>query len=67
MEFVSRGNNVHTNTIEGNWSGMNRNIPLRRRTFSFIKIYLLRFMLPRNNSASSFVVNKILNAKKLIL
>lgn len=48
-EFVNRIENVHTNTIEGNWSGIKRNIPIRNRTRGLINIYLLRFMLYRNN------------------
>lgn len=43
--FVNRENNVHTNTIEGNWSGIKRTIPFRCRSNSLSDIYLLRFML----------------------
>jgi hypothetical protein len=49
-EFVNKSNGVHTNTIEGNWSGIRRNISFRNRTDKLVRIYLLRFMLHRNNN-----------------
>jgi hypothetical protein len=49
-EFVNKSNGVHTNTIKGNWSGIKRNIPFRNRTDKLVRIYLLRFMLHRNNN-----------------
>jgi len=48
-EFVNRKENVQTNTIEGRWNAIKRNIPFRNRTKKLVTIYLLRFMLCRNN------------------
>lgn len=53
--FVNRETNTHTNTIEGNWSGVKRTIPVRCRTMKLIDIYLLRFMLKRNEGAKNLV------------
>lgn len=41
---------VHTNTIEGNWSGSKINIPFKKRSKEDIKVYLVRYMILRNNS-----------------
>lgn len=49
-EFVNKEENVHTNTIEGNWSGIKRNIPFRNRTNNLVRVFLLRYMLYRNNN-----------------
>ena len=54
--FVNRQTNTHTNTIEGNWSGIKRTIPIRSRTWKLIDIYLLRFMLKRNEGSNSLEV-----------
>jgi transposase-like protein len=39
---------VHTNTIEGNWSGIKPKISPRKRTKEGISLYLTRFMIQRN-------------------
>ncbi|KAF9762385.1 hypothetical protein NGRA_2060 [Nosema granulosis] len=41
---------VHTNTIEGNWFACKIHIPQRRRTTKKIDLYLVRFMILRNES-----------------
>lgn len=51
-EFVDKYTGVHTNTIEGNWNGIKRNIPFRNRTKMLVRIYLLRFMLNRNSNSN---------------
>ena len=47
-EFLNKVGNVHTNTVEENGSGLKRNKPYRNRTASLVRIYLLRYMLWRN-------------------
>jgi transposase-like protein len=39
---------VHTNTIEGNWSGIKPKISPKKRTKGGISLYLVRFMIQRN-------------------
>jgi transposase-like protein len=46
--FKDSSTGTHTNTIEGCWSGIKINIPLRGRTKDKINLYLIRFMLLRN-------------------
>ncbi|KAG0422236.1 hypothetical protein DMUE_6225 [Dictyocoela muelleri] len=46
--FVEPSSGVHTNTIEANWSALKRTIPIQHKRSKFLKIYLLRFMLKRN-------------------
>jgi transposase-like protein len=47
--FVDPITKAHTNTIEGNWSGLKENISKRRRTKKNITLDLLIFMLERKN------------------
>jgi transposase-like protein len=49
--FVDPVTKVHTNTIEGNWSGLR---PRKRRTKKYIVLDLLIIMLERNNYGDSF-------------
>lgn len=64
--FVNPENNVHTNTIEGNWSGIKKTIPFRCRTFTLIDNYLLRFMLKRNELKDNLkILIKLLNSISL--
>ena len=51
-EFMNKKENVHTNTIKSTWNAIKRNIPFRNRTKKLFTIYLLRFMLCRNNENS---------------
>lgn len=46
--YVNPVDGTHTNTIEGNWSGIKYNIPKRYRREKSIDFYLLRFMFERN-------------------
>jgi transposase-like protein len=39
---------VHTNSIEGNWFGVKMQIPPRLRTKDKINLYLVRYMILRN-------------------
>ena len=48
QNYVDPINGAHTNTIEGNWNGIKMNIPYRSRTKERIQLYLIRFMLQRN-------------------
>lgn len=44
----------HTNTIDGNWNGLKRQIPLNCRNKRFAYIYLLRLMLATYESEGCF-------------
>lgn len=48
--FVNRENNACTNTIEGTWFAVKAQVPVRNRTNRSIGLYLLRFMILRNES-----------------
>ncbi|KAI5150749.1 hypothetical protein ENBRE01_1682 [Enteropsectra breve] len=50
---------VHTNTIEGCWSGVKLNIPYKNRHKGRINLYLLRFMLLRNEKKTHPLVSLI--------
>ncbi|KCZ82019.1 hypothetical protein H312_00501 [Anncaliia algerae PRA339] len=52
--FLNYENNCHTNSIEGNWSAIKSKIGRRFRTNDFIDIYLIRFMLKRNENGNVF-------------
>ncbi|KCZ80470.1 hypothetical protein H312_02146, partial [Anncaliia algerae PRA339] len=47
-EFVNKENNVHINTIEGNWSAIKITVPKRHRSINYINMYLIKFMIKRN-------------------
>ncbi|KAI5152407.1 hypothetical protein ENBRE01_2806 [Enteropsectra breve] len=46
---------VHTNTIEGCWAGVKVNIPYKNRTKKKINIYLMKFMLTRNEKSHPLI------------
>jgi len=46
---------VHTNTIEGNWYAVKSQVPLRNRTKGSVSLYLVRFMLLRNENGDPLV------------
>ena len=48
VEYKNKITGCHTNTIEGNWSAVKLNIPYRGRTKDKINLYLVRFMILRN-------------------
>lgn len=52
--FVDPSTRVHTNTIEGNWSSIKVSVPKRKRTLQDIEIYLVKYMIERNESGSVF-------------
>ena len=54
IAFVDFINNVHTNTIEGNWAGIKQNLPVQYRTKDRIMIYLMRYMLKRISNDDCF-------------
>ena len=41
---------THTNTIEGNWAGIKMHVPFKGRTKYKINLYLIRYMILRNDS-----------------
>jgi ISXO2-like transposase domain len=45
---------VHTNTIEGNWSGIKQQTPINFRTKEKVQLYLIRFMMRRNYNEPIF-------------
>ncbi|KAI4292756.1 hypothetical protein PAPHI01_2030 [Pancytospora philotis] len=53
--FVDLLTGAHTNTIEGNWSAVKEKIPRRSRTVELAPIYLIRFMLVRNEGEYSIL------------
>ena len=57
--FIDRETGVYTNRIEGNWSGLKRQVPYRCRTRQNVFIYLIRFMLLRNFGDEAF--NELIN------
>ena len=50
LGFKDPSTGIHTNTIEGCWSGIKPSVALRGRTKDKINLYLIRFMLLRNES-----------------
>jgi transposase-like protein len=48
LNYVDPETGCHTNTIEGNWSGIKLHIPHRGRTKDKIDLFLVRFMILRN-------------------
>ncbi|MGL5706978.1 MAG: IS1595 family transposase [Aeromonas sp.] len=46
---------VHTNVVEGNWSAVKAQTPVRCRTVNLINIYLIRYMINRNEKENAFV------------
>jgi hypothetical protein len=42
--------NVHTNTIEGNWSAIKQQTPVKYRCKTKVIVYLIKYMLKRNYS-----------------
>ena len=46
--------NVHTNTIEGSWAGIKMHIPPRGRTKTLITMYLIRYMIIKNENEAPF-------------
>lgn len=47
-EFVDSKSGAHTNSIEGTWFAVKQQVPVRNRTSKEIGLFLLRFMILRN-------------------
>ncbi|KCZ74524.1 hypothetical protein H311_04509 [Anncaliia algerae PRA109] len=47
-EFVNKENNVHRNTIEDNLPAIKIAVPKRCRNINHINMYLIKFMIKRN-------------------
>lgn len=52
--FVDPVTSVHTNTIEGNWSGVKNQVSSALRTKKYIDYYLIRYALRRNFGSRTF-------------
>ena len=59
LGFVNPSNGVHTNTIEGNWSAVKAQTPVRCRTRHLVSLYLVRFMILREERENAF--KKLIN------
>jgi transposase-like protein len=53
--FVNPLDGTHTNTIEGCWYAIKAQVPVRNRTNSRINLYLLRFMILRNEPGDALL------------
>lgn len=62
LGFVNNESGVHTNTIEGTWSGIKRKIAVRNRNRSCIDEHLLEFVWRRK--CNNFLWESFLNALK---
>jgi transposase-like protein len=51
ISFINLANGVHTNSIEGCWNGIKMHVPPRGRTKAAISLYLVRYMLLRNEES----------------
>ena len=62
ISFVNPTNNVHTNTIEGNWCGVKQQVSSTHKTKLMIDYYLIRYVLKRNYGVNLFyeVLNLLL-------
>ena len=52
--FKDPSSGVHTNTIEGNWSSIKRQTPIRNRCKRKVEAYLMKYMIKRNYTGSVF-------------
>jgi transposase-like protein len=52
--FVDPETKVHTNTIEGNWAGVKKQVSPVHRTKVYIELYLIRYVLRRNFKSKIF-------------
>lgn len=53
--FVDKLTGIHTNTIEGNWRSLKESIPIRCRTYSLAPLYVVRYMISRNEKGLCIV------------
>jgi len=53
--FKDPSTGVHTNTIEGNWYAIKSQVPIRSRTKGGISLYLVRFMIKRNDPGDPLI------------
>ncbi len=54
-EFVNSESGANTNKIEGNWCGIRLQVPYKCRTHTLINIYLLRYMILRNENGNPLI------------
>jgi ISXO2-like transposase domain len=52
--FKDPATEIHTNTIEGNWSAIKRQTPPNHRCKKSVRAYLIKYMLKRNYGANVF-------------
>lgn len=60
VAFIDPITNVHTNTIEGTWSGLKNKIPKRNRTKTEVGNHILSFIWRRQNEGNLW--NRLLDA-----
>ncbi|KCZ79757.1 hypothetical protein H312_02840, partial [Anncaliia algerae PRA339] len=54
-EYVVKNTDIHTNTIEANWSVLKRSIPPKYRSLERIMPYLVKFMIKRNEKGNILI------------
>lgn len=54
LHYVDPITKTHTNTIEGNWSGVKDQVPPSLRSKGYVELYLIRYMLRRNYGKEMF-------------
>jgi len=54
LHYKDPATGVHTNTIEGCWAGIKMHVPNRGRTKDKINLYLVRYMLTKNEKEHPF-------------
>lgn len=62
--FVDHETGIHTNTIEGTWSGIKQHVPKRKRTKEFVEGHLMRFIWERRFKGVQW--RRLLNAMKTV-
>ncbi|KCZ82278.1 hypothetical protein H312_00301, partial [Anncaliia algerae PRA339] len=54
-EYKVKNTDIHTNTIEANWSVLKRIIKPKYRTLKRILPFLVKFMVKRNEKGNCFI------------
>ena len=55
LGFKNPSDGTHANTIEGTWCAVKQQTPLRARTKGQISLYLVRFMILRNDPGDPLI------------